>query len=74
MAKTCFVCGNRIGLFSSYAVTKDKKYICVEDANYYFGENPDDNKIPFALKKGLIIKFDYNIIFIINYKKQWFTS
>lgn len=53
MAKTCFVCGNRIGLFSSYAVTKDKKYICVEDANYYFGENPDDNKIPFALKNGI---------------------
>lgn len=53
MSKQCFVCGKRIGIFEQKITTSDGKYLCANDANYYYGDNPDDNNISFMLKHRL---------------------
>lgn len=50
MSKKCFVCGNRIGFFSSSALTKDSKYICADDINRYFGTKDSSISFDLALK------------------------
>ncbi|MCZ3746521.1 hypothetical protein L2520_03670 [Limosilactobacillus vaginalis] len=49
MAK-CIVCGKALGLFSSKIKTKDDDYICMEDAQHYFGS---DEQAAFHLSRAL---------------------
>lgn len=49
----CFICGKKMGMFSSKVKTEDGKYICASDANHFFGTDEQSNKVSFSLASGL---------------------
>lgn len=71
MGKCCFVCGKKLGLLSSKIKTIDHKYICAEDAIYYFGDASNKkNTFPYLAKFLGKLSSSEIINEIQNYKKE----